>query len=229
MFYIRRYQLFLVIASCIVFIFYYAADYSRLKYPVSYPEPAAPPQIPVSFSKLPENFPVTSFKPLPTVVPAKLPVIQYSFDDETPTENIRRGQRTKAVRENFKHAWEGYKTYAWLKDEVTPISGQHMSTFNGWAATLVDTLDTLWIMGLHQEFEEAVKAVESIDFTMSANSMVNVFETTIRYLGGLLGAYDISGGKYPSLVQKASDIGEILYAAFDTPNRMPVTRWELLA
>jgi len=52
-----------------------------------------------------------------------------------------------------------------------------------------------------------------------------VFETTIRYLGGFLTAYDLSGGIYPGILQKAYDLGEMLYVAFDTPNRMPVPRW----
>jgi mannosyl-oligosaccharide alpha-1,2-mannosidase len=89
----------------------------------------------------------------------------------------------------------------------------------------VDSLDTLWIMGLKGEFEEAVDAVKDIDFSDSPTGDLNVFETTIRYLGGFLAAYDISGGKYPVLLEKATEVGELLYVAFDTPNRMPVLRW----
>ena len=80
-------------------------------------------------------------------------------------------------------------------------------------------------MGLHDEFEVAVDAVKEIDFTTCALAEINVFETTIRYLGGFLGAYDISGERYPQLLVKAVEMGDMLYKAFDTPNRMPVTRW----
>ena len=80
-------------------------------------------------------------------------------------------------------------------------------------------------MGLREEFELAVDAVKEIDFTTCALTDINVFETTIRYLGGFLGAYDISEGKYPQLLAKATEMGDMLYKAFDTPNRMPVTRW----
>ena len=55
--------------------------------------------------------------------------------------------------------------------------------------------------------------------------IINVFETTIRYLGGFLGAYDLSDGKYPILLEKAKELGEVLYNSFDTPNRLPITRW----
>jgi mannosyl-oligosaccharide alpha-1,2-mannosidase len=87
-------------------------------------------------------------------------------------------------------------------------------------------VDTLWIMGLHSEFENAVNALSAIDFSTCSLDELNVFETTIRYLGGFLSAYDISRGKYPILLQKAGEMGDMLYHAFDTPNRMPITRWD---
>lgn len=80
-------------------------------------------------------------------------------------------------------------------------------------------------MELYDEFETAVAAVEKIDFSTCALETLNVFETTIRYLGGLLSAHDLSGGKYPVLLTKAIELGEMLYVAFDTPNRMPIARW----
>jgi mannosyl-oligosaccharide alpha-1,2-mannosidase len=80
-------------------------------------------------------------------------------------------------------------------------------------------------MGLHSEFQEAVEALNAIDFSTCSLDTLNVFETTIRYLGGFLAAYDISNGKYPILLQKAGEMGDMLYHAFDTPNRMPITRW----
>lgn len=45
------------------------------------------------------------------------------------------------------------------------------------------------------------------------------FQTTIRHLGGLLSAYDLS--REPALLEKAQELGEMLYMAFDTPNRLP--------
>ena len=79
---------------------------------------------------------------------------------------------------------------------------------------------------MEEEFEKAVKAIEHIDFSVTQSNTVNVFETTIRYLGGFLGAYDISDGKYPGLLDKAIELGDLLYVTFDTPNRMPITRFE---
>ncbi len=176
--------------------------------------------------KVSERYPVNSIIPLPTGIPVQFPRIQYSFGTESQEAKAEREERLTAVKESFVHSWAGYKKYAWKKDELASVRGYHSTTFGGWGATLVDSLDSLWIMGLKEDFEEAVKAVEEIDLSTTKLEVLNVFETTIRYLGGFLGAYDVSGGKYPVLLEKAKDVGNLLYGAFDTPNRLPVTRWD---
>jgi mannosyl-oligosaccharide alpha-1,2-mannosidase len=113
-----------------------------------------------------------------------------------------------------------------MRDEVIPVSGGWRNTFGGWAATMVDALDTLWIMGMKDEFEMAVGVLKDIDFSTTESMILNIFETNIRYLGGLLAAYDISEGKYPILLDKAVEVGELIMSVFDTPNRMPITRWD---
>ncbi|KAI9055401.1 hypothetical protein LZ554_000355 [Drepanopeziza brunnea f. sp. 'monogermtubi'] len=180
----------------------------------------------VHWKKLPDRYPVKSFIPLPTGKPMKIPTVQAPAPAEDAKAKEVRLQRRDAVKESFVHSWTGYKEHAWLRDEVTPLSGSYRDTFGGWAATLVDALDTLWIMGLKEDFEIAVKAVQEIDFSSTDAADVNVFETTIRYLGGFLAAYDISGRKYPVLLAKAVEVGDLLMSCFDTPNRMPITRWD---
>lgn len=57
--------------------------------------------------------------------------------------------RLEVVRDAFRHAWKGYKSYAWGHDELKPIS----KTFGEWfglGLTLIDSLDTMWIMGLKE-------------------------------------------------------------------------------
>ncbi|KAI9728548.1 MAG: hypothetical protein M1834_007687 [Cirrosporium novae-zelandiae] len=175
---------------------------------------------------LSQHYPVTSFIPLPSGNPVDIPKIQHGEWRETRWTQGKRIGRAELIKQAFIHAWNGYKINAWMKDEVGPVSGAPRNTFGGWAATLVDTLDTLWIMGLKYDFEQAVDAVKDIDFTKSEEEIINVFETNIRYLGGFLSAYDLSEGKYPVLLDKAVEVGDMLYAAFDTPNRMPKTRWK---
>lgn len=180
----------------------------------------------VHWVKLPDRYPVTSYIPYPTGSPASIPLVQASQPRESAAEKHERLKRKQAVLDSFLHSWEGYKEHAWLRDEVTPMSGQWRDTFGGWAASLVDTLDTLWIMGLKDDFELAVRAAETIDFSTTQENVINVFETTIRYLGGFLAAYDVSEGRYPVLLAKAVEVGELVMSCFDTPNRMPITRWE---
>lgn len=106
-----------------------------------------------------------------------------------------------------------------MQDELLPISATSKNNYGGWAATLIDSLDTLWIMGLKKEPNEAAKGVAAIDWNKTPESACNVFETTIRHLGGLLSAYDLS--HQPALLQKAVELGDMLYMAFDTPTGLP--------
>jgi mannosyl-oligosaccharide alpha-1,2-mannosidase len=164
---------------------------------------------------------------LPTGQPKDLPKIQTTFGSESASEREVRLQRRDAVKKSFQRCWNSYRKYAFGSDELKPVTGGRHDPFGGWGATLVDSLDTLWIMGMKDEFYEAVAAASKIDFDKVAAKEVNVFETTIRYLGGFLAAYDLSGDK--RLLAKAREVGEMLYVAFDTPNRMPVARWDARA
>ena len=96
-------------------------------------------------------------------------------------------ERQKAVVTAFKHAWKGYKNHAWGRDELKPVSNGH-STWFDLGLTLVDSLDTMWLMGLKEEFQEARDWVAN-KLIIEQNRDVNLFETTIRVLGGLLSAY----------------------------------------
>ncbi|CZT18693.1 related to class I alpha-mannosidase [Ramularia collo-cygni] len=179
--------------------------------PYSYTTPA-----PQHWSKQPEHYPITSTIQLPKGPSKSIPIIQHAARgaDE---------QKLAAVKEAAQHAWKGYRNYGWGFDEVAPVTGKGKASFCNWGATLVDSLDTLWIMGMKDEFEDAVNQTSHIDFTTSSRNDIPLFEVTIRYLGGLLAAYDVSGKTYRVLLDKAVELAEILYSAFDTPNRMPET------
>ena len=85
-----------------------------------------------------------------------IPKIQATnFHEETPEENETRLQRLKFVKDMFLISWNQYKKYAWGKNEVKPVSLKAFDPFAGWAATLVDALDTLVIMDLKEEFKES--------------------------------------------------------------------------
>ncbi|XDG04091.1 hypothetical protein ABKA04_003706 [Annulohypoxylon sp. FPYF3050] len=167
------------------------------------------------------RYPPGSLTPLPTGDPSHtLPVIQAKSSSEESLARHLREERRQHVREVFVGDWKEYRKYAWMKDALKPLSRSFRDQFSGWAATLVDTLDTLWIMGFREEFDEVVDAIAGIDFGKSSSGRVNTFETNIRYLGGLMAAYDLS--KREVLLIKAIELGNLLYGAFNTENRMPV-------
>ena len=189
------------------------------------PPPPLKSETPIHWARLPDHFPVPSdsIVQLPTARPSAIAKIQHNFADELPSERIDRERKLDEIREAFKFSWAGYKRpESWLQDELSPVSGGSRNPFCGWAATLVDALDTLWIMGLEEDFQQATLAVSEIDFTTSIRSDIPLFETTIRYLGGLLSSHELSGGKYKVLLKKAVELADVLMGAFDTPNRMPI-------
>jgi mannosyl-oligosaccharide alpha-1,2-mannosidase len=103
-------------------------------------DPTPAPDDQYFWAQLPQRYPVQAITPVPPPVPKSIPAIQYHFPQEKSSARSIRQARLDAVKGNFSHAWEGYKKYAWMSDEVTPISGQGHNPFGGWAATLVDTL-----------------------------------------------------------------------------------------
>ncbi|KAI1329929.1 glycoside hydrolase family 47 protein [Xylariaceae sp. FL0255] len=183
--------------------------------------------IPSSFdwSKVPQTHPLeaSEIASLPKGEPRKLPRVQHPFrTDKSAAGRERDGillDRREQVKQAFVKSWGSYKRHAWMFDELTPVSGKGKDPFGGWAATLVDALDTLWIMDLKVDFHLAASAVASLDWAATTDTGCNFFETTIRHLGGLLSAYDLS--QEPALLRKAQELGDMLYMAFDTPTRMP--------
>ncbi|KAG5937324.1 hypothetical protein E4U53_000030 [Claviceps sorghi] len=174
----------------------------------------------LSMKYLPPADPSPLPPPPPPTTKRRLLPVQHAFPTESPDHAARRRERREQVRRVFVDDWQNYRRYAWARDALNPLSATGKDQFSGWAATLVDSLDTLWLMGLRDEFREAVAAVGGIDFGTATHRSVNLFETNIRYLGGLLAAYDLSNADV--LLAKAVELGDLIYAGFNTPNRMPV-------
>lgn len=105
----------------------------------------------------------------------------------------KQNERQKKVVQAFKHAWEGYKKYAWGHDELRPLSRSYSEWF-GIGLTIIDSLDTMLLMNLRKEFQQAREWVAN-SLSFEKNVDVNLFETTIRVLGGLLSAYHLSQDK----------------------------------
>jgi mannosyl-oligosaccharide alpha-1,2-mannosidase len=81
-------------------------------------------------------------------------------------------------------------------------------------------------MGMGKIFDEALEALDSIDFYYHEKSRDQCLRDNHPVSRGFLGAYDLTEGKYPILLKKATEVADMLYGAFDTRNRMPQTRWQ---
>jgi mannosidase alpha-like ER degradation enhancer 2 len=132
---------------------------------------------------------------------------------------VDRAKLAQEVKNEFLHAWNGYKQYAWGHDDLKPLSKGYKDWY---AETLlmspVDALDTMIIMGFR---DEADKTREYIAANLSFDKDIYVknFEITIRLLGGLLSSYQLTGDK--RLLNLADDLGRRLLPAFESPTGIP--------
>ncbi|XP_058051023.1 mannosyl-oligosaccharide 1,2-alpha-mannosidase IC isoform X2 [Ahaetulla prasina] len=136
---------------------------------------------------------------------------------EEPDTRVRRLK----IKEMMKFAWDNYKQFALGKNELRPLTrnGHIGNMFGGLrGATVVDALDTLYVMELQEEFQEAKDWVEK-SFDLNVNGEASLFEVNIRYVGGLLSAYYLTGEEV--FKSKALELGEKLLPAFNTPTGIP--------
>jgi mannosyl-oligosaccharide alpha-1,2-mannosidase len=87
---------------------------------------------------------------------------------------------------------------------LKPITKTYQTWFD-LGLTLVDSLDTMLMMNLKEEFDEAREWI-STKFKLDVNRDVNLFETTIRVLGSLLSTYHLSKDKL--FLDKAEDLAD---------------------
>ncbi len=135
-------------------------------------------------------------------------------------QGVDRAALAARVKQEFLHAWTGYKTYASGHDELKPLS----KTPYDWDAgkpllmTPVDALDTMILMKMDDEAGRARRdIVEHLD--LRQDTSVSVFEITIRLLGSLLANYQLTHD--PVLLDKARSLGDALLPAFSTRTGMP--------
>jgi mannosidase alpha-like ER degradation enhancer 2 len=152
------------------------------------------------------------------------------------------------VRGEFLHAWNDYKKYAWGHDDLKPLSKTYHDWYaEPLLMTPVDALDTMLLMQIPNEpgttrkplpksplakpspsqlilmnFENEQKTVrEYLATHLSFDKDISVqnFEITIRLLGGLLSAYEMTGDK--RLLNLAEDLGNRLLPVFNSPTGLP--------
>jgi mannosyl-oligosaccharide alpha-1,2-mannosidase len=157
--------------------------------------------------------------------------IQYAVWNGT--DKADAGKANK-VRDAMKYTFWKYRQNAWGSDDIKPVSGGNYSSRNGWGAFIVDSSSTLALMGLWDELALCVQHIVAIDFSTS-EELVDPFETTIRYLGGLVSLVELSeAGVVPEdiisletrdkILQQAITLADNLGPAYDSPTGMPFPR-----
>lgn len=132
---------------------------------------------------------------------------------------VNRRALAERVRAEFLHAWRGYERHAWGHDELKPLSKSHRDWYEeSLLMTPVDSLDTMILMGLDGEAAKTQKLIlERLSF--DKDIYVQNFEITIRHLGGLLSAYQLTGER--RFLALAEDLGTRLLPAFDSKTGIP--------
>lgn len=130
----------------------------------------------------------------------------------------------KLIKSMMKHAWEGYKAYAWGEDDLQPWRKKGMNCLGSQplGLTITDSLDTLHLMDMKQEFNEGAEWVfTNLDFDKNDN-IVSLFETNIRLLGGFLANYALTNDE--RFLDKAKDLGDRFMKNFSGKTIFPSNR-----
>ncbi|KAF9159682.1 Endoplasmic reticulum mannosyl-oligosaccharide 1,2-alpha-mannosidase [Actinomortierella ambigua] len=173
-------------------------------------------------------------------------VIQYPFSQQ-PVSAARQAvlaERQQFIQAMIRHAWTGYVQSAAPSDELRSVTGkpQHFAGggYNGWAATAVDSMDTLLLAGLDQEYQEArrivLDAAQEHGWTGTRTRQqqqqqqqqqplstdpdnedhgIAVADTISLYLGGLLSSAEL--GQDQELLGAAKKVAQTLLVAFKGP------------
>ncbi|PKL82756.1 MAG: glycoside hydrolase family 47 [Ignavibacteriae bacterium HGW-Ignavibacteriae-3] len=136
-------------------------------------------------------------------------------------DGISKAEYAEKVKDEFLHAWNAYKKYAWGHDQLKPLSKSYRDWYGenrSLLMTPVDAFDTMVLMGLKKEAAETKQLIfEKLSF--DKDFYVQNFEITIRLLGGLISAYQLDGdSRFLSL---AVDLGNRLLPVFNSPTGMP--------
>lgn len=161
-------------------------------------------------------------------------VVHFAYAAPSAAEVKRSSDKKAASRaadviQTFRIAWDGYFKNAFPHDQLHPVDNGEDDNFNGWGASAFDALDTAIVMGQTDIVNVIVDYIPTVNLTQSVDSSISLFETTIRYLGGLLSAYDLlkltrmvsDDSKVEAILDQAKTLGDTLKFAFDTPTGIP--------
>ncbi|MGQ0739756.1 MAG: glycoside hydrolase family 47 protein [Bacteroidota bacterium] len=156
---------------------------------------------------------------------ALLPVISFIFCSHLSlsqtgpfTKKMKKEMAQKVVNA-CRHAWNGYKQYAWGFDDLRPLTKDGRNWYKqSLLMSPVDAYDTFIMLGMTKEAAEAKELILS-KLNFDTDNDVQLFEITIRLLAALQTAYELDGDK--RFLSLAEDLAKRLMPAFNTPTGMP--------
>ncbi|KAF2125818.1 glycoside hydrolase family 47 protein [Dothidotthia symphoricarpi CBS 119687] len=166
-----------------------------------------------------------------TSLTSGLPTTSPETDNaETRYGSSTAADRAQAVVDAFRVSWEGYYTHAFPNDELKPVTNGSSNSRNGWGASAVDALSTAILMQEEETVHQILAHIPTIDWTTTP-TLVSLFETTIRYLGGMLSGFDLLSGPFAhladnkehvdALLSQSIKLADTLSFAFNTPSGVP--------
>lgn len=176
-----------------------------------------------------------------------------SLDDSAAFTPAHLGELKNATVELFQHAWLLYRKYGFPADEVRPLTCEpygpnwddmddgRNDAMGNVLLTLIDNLDSFVLLQQWDELEWALSYLEDHQTIFEQNTTVQVFEASIRWLGGLLLTHllltDVTAEnerfreiqeKYNGfLLVLAYDLGLRLLPAYKTKHSLPMPRINL--
>ncbi|EGC38588.1 hypothetical protein DICPUDRAFT_86464 [Dictyostelium purpureum] len=112
----------------------------------------------------------------------------------------------------MKFAWDSYKNGSWGYDEWAPAYFIGKNWLGALGLTIIDSLDTLHIMDMKDELYDGREWLSNLKYSNTTGHEISVFEFNIRYLGGCLAMYDLTGDVV--YLEKAVEFGDLLMLAF---------------
>lgn len=139
--------------------------------------------------------------------------------------------KAAAIAQEYRNVWNEYAKYAFGKDDLLPLNQSYVNDLFGFGATIVDGIDTAVVMGLTDIVSAQLEYIYNRNFN-KPDSLVDEFDAMIRYIGGLLSAYDLINspivpkGTYnqahvEGLLNAAKTISNHLKPMFNSPSGLP--------
>jgi mannosyl-oligosaccharide alpha-1,2-mannosidase len=150
------------------------------------------------------------------------PAIQKYFSDEL-DPRIRNEKRRQMVKDEIAASWKAYRKYAWGRDELRPVSKTYkdwVRNSKGVGLSIFDSLSLLILTNMTKDYDAAIDHVlHKVDFEQ--NMRISVFEATIRIVGSLLSAFELTGETNRPLVDLAARFMDKLLWAYNTSSGVP--------